>query len=403
VLYIVYWGAAEPLGRALVVPSVERLASLGVRLTLVTFDKAADVAEPAVRESIEDRFAALGVRWISLRYHKAPQLPAKIYDIARMCVAGLMARVRETIDIVHARTFVGGLAGLMLAPVLRAKLVYHNEGFYPDEQVDGGVWTYGSGVHRLARGLERRMYASADGIVALSERARTTIAGLPRVAARSTPVIVVPSAVDLERFQVSTFRPDVRGAVRLVYIGSVGLRYLFDRVARFAAVANETLDGARLRVLSRAPGEEIGRVLLGSGLPADSWSVGCVAHPDIPRELNGHHAGLFFLERGLSEHGCSPTKIGEYWACGLPVVTTANVSDTDAIVRRERVGVVVKEHSDLAYREAARELRELLDDPGLTRRCRAAAETYYALGPACERQMALYRSVLSSRSVAPSL
>ncbi len=39
ILYLVYWGAGEPLGQALVLPSVKRLAQLGARITLVTFEK----------------------------------------------------------------------------------------------------------------------------------------------------------------------------------------------------------------------------------------------------------------------------------------------------------------------------------------------------------------------------
>ena len=107
------------------------------------------------------------------------------------------------------------------------------------------------------------------------------------------------------------------------------------------------------------------------------------------------NAGLYFLTQGLSEHGCSPTRIGEYWACGLPVVTTPNVSDTDQIVRQEQVGVVVREHSEVGYREGVRTLMKLLVDPGLKARCRRAAETHYALGSACERQMALYHEILA--------
>jgi glycosyltransferase involved in cell wall biosynthesis len=115
----------------------------------------------------------------------------------------------------------------------------------------------------------------------------------------------------------------------------------------------------------------------------------------MPAELSQHDAGLYFLKQGLSEHGCSPTRIGEYWACGLPVVITPNVSDTDEIVRREGVGVVVREHSEAGYSEAIRTLAKLLEDPELGARCRWAAEAHYALGPACERQMALYRQVLA--------
>ena len=52
VLYISYWGAAEPLGQSLVLPAVLRLADLGVALTLVTFDKPADFALPGRRDAI---------------------------------------------------------------------------------------------------------------------------------------------------------------------------------------------------------------------------------------------------------------------------------------------------------------------------------------------------------------
>jgi len=105
---------------------------------------------------------------------------------------------------------------------------------------------------------------------------------------------------------------------------------------------------------------------------------------------------LSFRSRGSSEVGCSPTKIGEYWACGLPVITTPGVSDTDELIRRFRCGVVVGDHTEQAYRHAGSRLLELLSDPGLGRRCRAAAEEHYALEPACDRQVQLYRTLCGS-------
>ena len=114
-------------------------------------------------------------------------------------------------------------------------------------------------------------------------------------------------------------------------------------------------------------------------------------HADMPRRLASHDAGLFFLASGTSEIGCSPTKIGEYWACGLPVVTTPDVSDTDELIRRFGCGVVVRDHTDEAYLEAGTRLVELLAEPGVRLRCRAAAEGHYALEPACDRQMQLYQ------------
>jgi glycosyltransferase involved in cell wall biosynthesis len=395
VLYIAYWGAAEPLGQSLVVPAVKRLAERGVTCTLLTFEKTEDLDRKMELAAIRDSLEGSGVKWIPLRYHKRPRIPATAFDLVHGILRGIWSVLSSGPDIIHARTFAGGLMGLVLAPMLGARLVYHNEGFYPDEQVDGGVWKPGSLQHRIAQHLEQRMYARAAGIVALSERARDQIEHMTAVARKGTPVIVVPSCVDLNHFRAARPEsPRTQTGLRLIYIGSVGGRYILDRIGRFAAIASEMAGGVQLRVLTRAEPDVATSMLKRSGLSQRTWSMAAVSRDRMPEELANQDAGLFFLARGSSEHGCSPTKIGEYWAMGLPVVTTPNVSDIDAIIHRDQVGVIIHDHSDAEYRRAAAELRLLLSDSSLASRCRRAAEKYYSLDSACESQIALYYSLI---------
>jgi glycosyltransferase involved in cell wall biosynthesis len=396
VLYVAYWGAAEPLGQSLIVPAVARLADLGAEITLVTFEKPGDLARRDALAAIRATLASHGIRWIALRYHRHPKIPATAFDMFHGWARGILARLRSRPDLIHARTFIGGLIGHALASVLGVPWIYHNEGFYPDEQVDGGVWRKGSRAHRLAKALERRMYAGADGLITLSHRARHQVEDLPAVRGKGKPTIVVPSCVDLGLFAANSRTTTARGGeLRLIYIGAIGLRYLFDRVARFAAVAARELGRVHLRVLTRTDPELVRTLVEQSGLAGDAWDLDCVPHAAMPAELAARHAGMFFLSQGLSEQGCSPTKVGEYWAAGLPVVTTPNISDTEQIIERERVGVIVRTHADDDYRRAIHELRALLEDPDLPHRCRRAAELHYALEPACERQMSLYREIVS--------
>jgi glycosyltransferase involved in cell wall biosynthesis len=395
VLYVVYWGAAEPLGQSLVLPAVRRLAELGARLSLVTFDKWDDVREPGRVTEIRERLRSWGVRWVALRYHKWPSLPAKAFDVAHGLARGIAAARPGGFDIVHARTFMGGVMGLPLARALRARLVHHAEGSYADEQVDGGFWRRGSLLHRSARRVEEALYAGSDGLIVLSRRAAEAVGARPAVSARGTPIVVVPSCVDLARFAFHPRPPRTRDAeLRLVHSGGAGGRYPLERVGRFVTLAREALGRVTLRVLSPAEPALVQELLSRGGLARDAWSLERLPHEAMPEELGRHDAGLSFRAEGPSEHGVSPAKVGEYWACGLPVVTTANVGDVDAVVRSERVGVVVQGDTDEAYRRAARELAELLRDPALGARCRRAAEAHYALDPACERQMALYRRLL---------
>jgi glycosyltransferase involved in cell wall biosynthesis len=221
VLYVVYWGAAEPLGQSLVLPAVKRLAALGARLTLMSFDKREDAGDGRRMRAIRDELEACSVRWIALRYHKRPNLPAKALDTASGVLRGVFGA--RGVDVVHARTFMGGVMGLPLARALGARLVYHNEGFYPDEQVDGGFWAAGSRLYRAARAIEERLYARADGLIVLSQRAAEAVSARPAVAGRWTPVVVVPSCVDLERFAPRPER-ERDASLRLVYTGAVGGR-----------------------------------------------------------------------------------------------------------------------------------------------------------------------------------
>ena len=394
VLYISYWGALEQLGQSLIVPAVKKLAQSGVQMTLVTFDKPHDLARLDEVRRVREMLSTDGIEWLPLNYHKDPKIPATLFDIAHGIVRSLGKRLTKRYDIVHARTYTGGLIGLIVAPLIGAKFVYHNEGFYPDEQVDGGVWAKNSRPHLVAKRLENLMYARADGIIALSHRAKAIIEKLPEVARKKTPIVFVPSCVDLERFHLPETKPHFStDEFKFVYIGSVGNRYILDKIGSFMAAARKVHPNATLQVYSKADTDLITRMLDDGGLAREAWKLEAVPYSEMPARLANFQAGLFFLTEGISEHGCSPTKIGEYWATGLPVVTTPNVSDTDEIIRRERVGVVVERQDEKSYLQAFEELLGLLKDGELSERCRQAAEVHYALHPACERQFELYENL----------
>jgi glycosyltransferase involved in cell wall biosynthesis len=392
VLYISYWGALEQLGQSLVVPAVKKLANMGVEMTLVTFEKPHDLANSSEMSRVRRMFEADKIEWIPLKYHKG--IPATPFDISHAVWRGLLKRLRKKYDILHARTYIGGLIGLPLAPLIGAKFVYHNEGFYPDEQVDGGFWTLNSRPHKVAKYLENKMYQRADGIIALSHRAKTNLEqGYP-----NKPVIIVPSCVDLDSFHLPETQPVFSDdEIKLVYIGSVGGRYILDKIGAFVATARKTGKNVTLKIFSKADTNLITQMLDAGGLERGAWSLEAVPYSEMPNHLVKYQAGLFFLTQGISEHGCSPTKIGEYWAVGLPVITSPNVSDTDDFINRNKVGVIVKEHTVVAYLEALNELCELLKDKNLSSRCRKSAENHYALAPACERQFALYQQLVKIR------
>ena len=396
VLYIVYWSLVEPLGQSLVLPAILQLAEGGARITLLSYEKPGRSPHDADPAAVDRILREKGVTWRPQRYHKTPRVPATALDIALGWARGTFAGLRARCDVVHARTFVGGLVGVVVAWLTRSAFVYHNEGFYPDEQVDSGVWRAGSRPHRLARALESRLYGAADGIVVLSKRAATLVEGLPVVVRARTPVVVVPSCVDLSRFGTRPpSREPANGGIRFVYVGSVGGRYRLADAGRYVAAALAVFPGTTLTVLSWEPQEQVAPVLAEAGLPGSAWSLRTVPHEQVPDELANHHVGLHFAESAAAGAGGSPTKIGEYWACGLPVAVTPGMGDLDDIIQSERVGVLVADWTPAGLREAVVEMEALLREPELASRCRAAAKTHYDLATGCAEQIKLYGRLLA--------
>ena len=129
VLYIAYWGALEPLGQSLVVPAVERLARR--RAYLITFEKPTDLARSNADLATRARLRDAGIRWLPLRYHKDPKIPATAFDIANGCLRGLVQRLRGRIDVIHGRTFIGGLIGQTLSRLLGVPWIITTRGFTP--------------------------------------------------------------------------------------------------------------------------------------------------------------------------------------------------------------------------------------------------------------------------------
>src|SRR2546425_8534610 len=101
VLYMVYWGALEPLGQALVVPPLLGFAERGLRITLVSCEKPAHLADRDRFHECARRLRAAGIRWLPLRYHHRPAGPATAWDIGQGCAAGIIAALRDRPDVVH--------------------------------------------------------------------------------------------------------------------------------------------------------------------------------------------------------------------------------------------------------------------------------------------------------------
>jgi len=88
-----------------------------------------------------------------------------------------------------------------------------------------------------------------------------------------------------------------------------------------------------------------------------SSEAAAVDRDEVPAFLAMAHASVIFIRADISKAGCSPTKLAELFACGVPVIANSGVGDMDRIIDPKLNGsVLVAAFSDSSLREAAKKI-----------------------------------------------
>lgn len=387
-LYLSYFGALKPLSHSQVIPYLVGLARQGVGVTLVSFEERLSERREEVRRraALRATLNHLGISWVPLRYHKRPSLPATAFDLAVGTLVAAYLVLRHRIAVIHARSHIPALIGLVVRALTGCKLVFDMRGVMAEEYVEAGVWRESSFAFRAVKWVERRALARADAIVMLTHRIRNALLeASAELRSNRAPIEIIPCCVDTIHYggvdrSAARARLGFGDEPVMAYAGSLGGWYMSSEMVDFLIVAQQLFPRLHFMVLTQSTFELIKRELTARGVSPDRYSIRGVDPSSMPMHLAAADFGVCFIRPGYSKWSSSPTKIGEYLASGLPVVTGAGIGDVDEMVRSEGVGIVVDAFATRDYRLAAARLADLLrEGPPLRERCRRTAQEKLSL------------------------
>lgn len=404
-LYVSYDGILEPLGESQVLGYIERLTDQYV-VTLMTFEKQADLEDLERVSAFERRLADRDIKWIRLRYHKRPALVSTAVDVAQGIWHG-RRMAGGGVRIVHARGYVAGLVALVVARFSRAAFVFDMRGFWADEKVDGGHWSRDSVAYAVTKRCERLFFESAQAIVSLTQAGVDAFPRLGYDIPAGTIIEVIPTCADLERFRAGPKSARLLADLGLTghcVIGVVGTMsnwYLRRPMLEVLAYLVRTVPEAKVLVVTREDSDKLRADARAVGLPEGSLVVTSADYAVMPDYMRLMDVSLFFIKVCFSKKGSCATKLGELLATGVPVVINDGVGDSGRVVRESGAGLVLSAASVEVMRECVPALRELLSDPRTPERCRNAASSHFDVEDGSRKYARLYERVLQAR--APSL
>ena len=406
VMFISYNGMLDPLGQTQVLPYLRELAKKGVRFTLLSFERAVAFTPEGVSrcEELRRELETDGIEWHWLRYHQRPSVPATIFDVLAGIRKASVLVQRNKIEMVHARGHIPATIALALKRRFGIKMIFDLRGLMAEEYVDAEHWRQGSLPYRITKRAERQILAATDAIVTLTKKIWPIIREWEGLRGRAPHHEVIPCCVDLARFR---FSDEERARRRnelgladqftIVYSGSLDGWYLTENMADFFASFVKRNPKAHLLWLTTGSHERVRELMNSRNVGTDHYSVRSVAAADVPSYLSAADAGLAFIKKCVSKMASSPTKNGEYLACGLPLIINAGIGDSDALVDEWQAGVLIEEFTEREYALAGPHIEAMVAAPNVRDQTRRVAEELFHLeNVAGERYASLYQRVLNN-------
>jgi len=394
-LYICYFGVSEPLVSTQVVPYLCELARAGHTIHLLTFEpQSSRVHEAEFAASTMQRLVAMGVTWHWRSYHKGG-FTAKLADFLSGTWSILRIARTNKLNLLHARSHVAMAMALAASWFNGAKVLFDIRGLQAEEYVDAGIWTSSSFGYRITKWIERKGIRRADHIVVLTELFKQYL--VEHEGRQPEKITVVPCCVDVAKFAESAKQSAPTKPFTVIYAGTITGLYLLPEMAAFVMALRQHIPGAFFHILSGSPPVPAHQILRSAGLSDDQFMIERVTPEEIAAREAGAKYGLCFLKPSFSKIACSPTKIAEYLAAGLPVVCTAGAGDTDAILTKNRVGLVFSDLSKDGMSKCVDDLIRLLSEPGLRERCQKVAREYFDMHEVGGKRYAVAYRVLEGK------
>lgn len=383
-LYICYFGLREPLVQTQVLPYLREIVEDGAEIHLLTFEPELEKWDAAEIERSRSTLADDGIAWHRLRYHKRPSVLATIYDLAVGTLKVLSLGRKHRFQIYHSRGHIPAPIACIAKRVLGGKFLFDIRGFMPEEYADAGIWKEGSLLFHAVKRVERWLMRSADGFVVLTEAARGILFPESRddgTDNQGRPVEVIPCCVDLSerRFAIRSKIARQGSGPVVTHVGALGGLYLTNEIVGLMTIAKLRDPSTFALFLTKHLQEHVRQLMENAGFKNTDFVIRSVPPAEIADEIAESFFGISLVIPSFSSKSRSPTKIPEYLAAGVPVISNSGVGDVDAMITENRVGVLLHELSDAAFDRALDELEELYKEGGLRQRCRETSKRLFDL------------------------
>lgn len=360
ILYLTYDGLTDPLGQSQILPYLKGLTTQGHSFIIVSLEKPDFFQQK--KSLIEEAITDLPIKWLPQIYDKRTGIRAKFKNNQTIKRAAIEAMRGNSVQLLHCRSYPASLIGLSLKNKFNLPLLFDMRGFWADERIDGKIWNLSKPLHRfLYRYFKRKeqlLLKHSSHIISLTQAAKNHIVNTLCKSIEPEKITVIPCCADLNLFQPKgkdlhllqqlQIRTDQK---IMLYSGSVGTWYMMDEMVDLFKLFREKIPHAVFLILTNDH-ELVHQTMKKKNLEPAAYRVIAVNRSDMPRYISLADLGLYFIKPAFSKMASSPVKLGEYMACGCPVICNSGIGDIDEHAQLTSQITLTHDFNEPSYRKA---------------------------------------------------
>lgn len=193
--------------------------------------------------------------------------------------------------------------------------------------------------------MEKYIFKHSDRFFCVSSKLKEYIIGQSDVL--PDRITVIPTVVDTDFFYFDAGKREemrnllgVKNRFVFIYSGGATRWQVPDKIIDLFRNLKKNIPEAFLIFLTNDIKEARGYF---KGMDQADFLVANAPYKEVPSYLNASDAGILIREENPVNRVASPTKFGEYLCCGLPVIITKGIGDTENIVSELKSGVVIED------------------------------------------------------------
>jgi hypothetical protein len=263
--------------------------------------------------------------------------------------------ISKNIKVIHTEAISAGMIGSVLKTITNKVHIVDSYEPLAYSMIEAGIWPADSFAFKLMKYFEKRQGIKGDFIIGTTNAMRDYAKTKYGIELKN--FYWKPAVVDINRFQFNEkYRNEYRKEYKLenkiviVYAGKFGGQYLENETFDFfKACHNYWGDNFRILLLTSHSVQEVTDYCVKANLDKNLITQMFVPFPEIHKYLSIADFAITPVKPIHSKRYCSPIKDGEYWATGLPVVITENISDDSDIIEHENVGTIMADFTPEGY------------------------------------------------------